>query len=449
MASATPPRTIPALLRGAADHASQPAVIAYTADAPVVIERHRLQAMAHAHARVLRDAGLGRGDRVLIQAPNSIEWIVVALATLIHGGVLVPVDAQMGHDDLVHVIADAEPARIYITRTLRAALPPPPDAVPIIEIDTMPLDEAADDDAAPPDAPGADDTATVFYTSGTTGPPKGVPLTHANLVSNVQALLEERIAGSDDRVLLPLPLHHVYPFSVGLLTVLGVGATLILPRSLVGPRIAEALRAGQATILLGVPRLYEALWSRLEERLGGQQRWRQRLFHAAVAFSERLQSRLGWPVGRWLFRPVMKRLAPSLRLAVNGGAALDPAIAAVVAQPVAAQALVALTGPDIAGEFIDRRLSRRLRPIGGDVDALGVAGTGFGISGHRLEQGGAAERPAPFAGTGIVGPGKGCCQSNANEGDWLVSRHGIACPCRWWKRFCNRRVPYTLAWIHR
>jgi long-chain acyl-CoA synthetase len=327
MASATPPRTIPALLRGAADHASQPAVIAYTADAPVVIERHRLQAMAHAHARVLRDAGLGRGDRVLIQAPNSIEWIVVALATLIHGGVLVPVDAQMGHDDLVHVIADAEPARIYITRTLRAALPPPPDAVPIIEIDTMPLDEAADDDAAPPDAPGADDTATVFYTSGTTGPPKGVPLTHANLVSNVQALLEERIAGSDDRVLLPLPLHHVYPFSVGLLTVLGVGATLILPRSLVGPRIAEALRAGRATILLGVPRLYEALWSRLEERLGGQQRWRQRLFHAAVAFSERLQSRLGWPVGRWLFRPVMKRLAPSLRLAVNGGAALDPAIA--------------------------------------------------------------------------------------------------------------------------
>ncbi|MEX0382369.1 AMP-binding protein [Spiribacter sp. 1M153] len=321
--------TIPALIRATPGTAQQPAVIAYTATGPVSVDYDRLLAMAEAHARSLGDAGLGRGDRVLIQAPNSIEWIVIALATLIHGAVLVPVDAQMSRDDLAHVITDADPARIYITRALRPALPDSPTAAPIIELDS--LDLTVPDDAptapAPRDEPAAGDTATLFYTSGTTGPPKGVPLTHANLVSNVRALLEARIAGSADRVLLPLPLHHVYPFSVGLLTVLGVGATLILPRSLVGPRIAEALRAGRATILLGVPRLYEALWSRLEERLGGRRPWRQRLFHAAVGFSERLQSRLGWPVGRWLFRPVMKRLAPALRLAVNGGAALDPVIA--------------------------------------------------------------------------------------------------------------------------
>ena len=319
--------TIPALIRAAPGTAQQPAVVAYTATEPICIERHRLLAMAEAHAQTLRDAGIGRGDRVLIQAPNSIEWIVIALATLMHGGVLVPVDAQMGHADLAHVIADADPARIYITRALRPSLPQPPAATPIIEVDALSLATDAPDNPAPQDEPAASDIATLFYTSGTTGPPKGVPLTHANLVSNVRALLEERIAGPQDRVLLPLPLHHVYPFSVGLLTVLGVGATLILPRSLVGPRIAEALRAGRATILLGVPRLYEALWSRLEERLGGQRRWRQRLFHAGVDLSLRLQSRLGRPVGRWLFRPVMKRLAPSLRLAVNGGAALDPAIA--------------------------------------------------------------------------------------------------------------------------
>ena len=326
--------TIPALLRAAPANARKPALIAYTATGPVTIERDRLLAMAQNHARTLREAGIGRGDRVLLQAPNGIEWIVIALATLIHGAILVPVDAQMGRDDLAHVITDADPARIYVNRALRVALPETPAAVPVAEIEGLSLtdDTAAPADTAavdsvPQDEPDADDTATLFYTSGTTGPPKGVPLTHANLVSNVRALLEERIAGPSDRVLLPLPLHHVYPFSVGLLTVMGIGATLILPRSLVGPRIAEALRAGKATILLGVPRLYEALWSRLEARLGGRKPWRQRLFHAVVDASQRIQARLGWPVGRWLFRPVMKRLAPALRLAVNGGAALDPTIA--------------------------------------------------------------------------------------------------------------------------
>ncbi|RZU97808.1 AMP-binding protein [Spiribacter vilamensis] len=321
--------TIPALLRTAPGSAQKAALIAYTAKGPVTLERQRLLAMAEAHAQTLGDAGIGRGDRVLIQAPNGVEWIVIALATLMHGAVLVPVDAQMGREDLAHVIADADPARIYITRALRAALPEPSPTAPVIEIDSLSLTVTDDEpaDSAPRDDPDAADIATLFYTSGTTGPPKGVPLTHANLVSNVRALLEERIAGPEDRVLLPLPLHHVYPFSVGLLTVMGTGATLILPRSLVGPRIAEALRAGRATILLGVPRLYEALWSRLEARLGGQQPWRQRLFHASVDTCQRLQARLGWPIGRWLFRPVMKRLAPSLRLAVNGGAALDPTIA--------------------------------------------------------------------------------------------------------------------------
>lgn len=321
--------TIPALIRAAPETAQRPAIIAYTATGAVTIDRHRLLAMAEAHAQTLENAGLSRGDRILIQAPNSIEWVVIALATLMHGAVLVPVDAQMNRDDIAHVITDADPARIYVTRALRPALPDSPTAVPIIELDSLELTVSDDASMAPTprDGPITGDIATLFYTSGTTGPPKGVPLTHANLVSNVRALLEEGIAGPDDRVLLPLPLHHVYPFSVGLLTVLGVGATLVMPQSLVGPRIAEALRDSRATILLGVPRLYEALWSRLEERLGGRRPWRQRLFHASVETCQRIQSRLGWPVGRWLFRPVMKRLAPALRLAVNGGAALDPVIA--------------------------------------------------------------------------------------------------------------------------
>ncbi|MEX0385411.1 AMP-binding protein [Spiribacter onubensis] len=318
--------SVPALIHAAEVSRDQTALLAFTAHGPRRMSRGELLDSAAQLASTFRDAGLGRGDRIMIQAPNSVEWVVIALATLINGSILVPVDAQMGTADLAHVLADADPARVYTTAALRQSLPASLPAR-VVELDTLTLpapDTPADAMTAVAAAP--EDVAAVFYTSGTTGPPKGVPLTHANLASNVQGLLEERIAGADDRVLLPLPLHHVYPFSIGLLTVLTVGATLIMPRSLVGPRIAEALGEGGATILLGVPRLYEALWTRLESRLTGGSASRRRLLHGVVRFCNGVEARLGHQPGRWLFRPVMKRLAPCLRLAVSGGAALDPAI---------------------------------------------------------------------------------------------------------------------------
>src|SRR5207247_10761378 len=74
-----------------------------------------------------------------------------------------------------------------------------------------------------------EDRAVLFYTSGTTGPPKGVPLTHRNLAFQLNTLLAADLVSSDDRVLLPLPLHHVYPFTIALLTPLALGLPIVLP----------------------------------------------------------------------------------------------------------------------------------------------------------------------------------------------------------------------------
>src|SRR3546814_4172000 len=106
---------------------------------------------------------------------------------------------------------------------------------------------------APGDLPalGTEDFAVLFYTSGTTGRPKGVPLTHRNLMSNLQGLLAENMAGPTDRVLVPLPLFHVYPFMVGMLTPLAAGAAVIFPAGISGPQLVDALRRERATILIG------------------------------------------------------------------------------------------------------------------------------------------------------------------------------------------------------
>jgi len=314
---------------GAGHTASQTAIHAIGTDGAVQVSYQQLRQQAQGVAERLIADGLSRGDRVLLLAPNSAEWVATALGVMAAGGVITPIDTQMGAADLAHVITDAAPWRIIATTEQRHRLPecnPPGGCVELANGAEAAAGGEADDLALA--ALDGEALAALFYTSGTTGPPKGVPLTHHNLTSNVEALLEQGIAHAQDRVLLPLPLHHVYPFSIGLLSVLSVGATLILPQSLVGPRIAEALRAGRATILLGVPRLYEALWGRLAERIGGHQAWRKRLLNAAIGLCITLQRTTGRHPGRWLFRPVMRQLAPDLRLAVSGGAALDPDLGA-------------------------------------------------------------------------------------------------------------------------
>ncbi|MRH78575.1 AMP-binding protein [Spiribacter sp. C176] len=306
------------------------AVIAYTEGQTREITRVTLEQHVCAMIRWLESLGIQPGDRVLLFAPNSIEWVVVALATLRSNAIIVPVDTQMSRDDLTHVLKDSAPTIICVSEETLGELPFQPDCqwLKIETIETKLSDYVDTNHTRASHAPADEQLAALFYTSGTTGAPKGVPLTHGNLRSNVNALLEENIAKASDRVLLPLPLHHVYPFSIGLLTVLAAGATMVLPRSLVGPRIAEALRDSNASILLGVPRLYEVIWARLEARITKQRPWAAKIFHGLLNTCIQTNARFGWHPGRWLFRPIMKRLAPGLRLAVSGGAALAPELGA-------------------------------------------------------------------------------------------------------------------------
>jgi long-chain acyl-CoA synthetase len=167
----------------------------------------------------------------------------------------------------------------------------------------------------------------LLYTSGTTGTPKGVPLTHRNLCANFQALLDARLAGPDDRLFLPLPLHHTYPLTVGVLAPLAVGAPIVLPAGITGPQIMAALRQGRCTVMVGVPRLYEALIQAVDNQVRARGAIAGRAFRGMLAASVWARRRLGWRLGRRLFGALHRRLGPDLRLLASGGARLDPEIA--------------------------------------------------------------------------------------------------------------------------
>lgn len=321
--------TLTALLDARRIPGEYPAVIELQRDAATTTTRASLTDSIGRLAAGLQASGLNRGERVVLLAPNGTQWIVAALGVIFAGGVLVPLDTQMPREDLVHVLADCAPHMVLTTAGLRARLPADGSKASVYHLDG---DDAAADSwlalfgekpvtpVAAPDAP-----AAIFYTSGTTGPPKGVPLTHANLASNVEALCAQELADARDRVLVPLPFHHVYPFTLGILTALNLGAPVIVPFSLVGPQILRALQVGRPTVMLGVPRLAEALWSGLETRVTARGRIAAGLFHWLLQVSQ-FTRRIGLPAGRRLFAGLHRRLAPSLRLVVVGGAALDPGL---------------------------------------------------------------------------------------------------------------------------
>ncbi|NBC12343.1 MAG: AMP-binding protein, partial [Gammaproteobacteria bacterium] len=323
-------------------------------------------ALARAAARTalgLQAAGVAPGERVLLYAPTSPRWIIACLGLLRLGAVPVPVDSQADAADLAQIVAGSEARRAFTTAqsaprlteaATAAGLEPilldrdgsaddaggdAPQAVEgLPETDTPsslaalagsldPESSGAEpvDESALPEPPDPDAEAVLFFTSGTSGPPKGVPLTHRNLLSNLAAILAEDIVTEADRLLLPLPLHHVYPFSLGLLAPLVRGVPIVLPQALTGAALARALDAGDVSLILGIPRLYAALLDAVERRIGAGGRLARWAFHGLLRLATVLR-RHGLSVGRPLFAPLRRRIAPGLRLLVSGGAALDPGL---------------------------------------------------------------------------------------------------------------------------
>lgn len=279
-------------------------------------------------------AGICSGARVAIYSPNRVEWIIACLALLNTGAVPVPIDSQMAGDDLSYVLGDSGARWVLTIRLLadRLAELSLSHGLSIILMDTGEedvrswkhlLSEPARDlvKARP------DDPALLFYTSGVSGRPKGVPLTHHNLQSNLQALVQVGVYQSDERLLLPLPLHHVYPFMVGFLAPLAQGCPIILPHSLTGPQMLRALRDGRATAIVGVPRLYSVLYDAIEQRVRVQGAIVSAVFGVMLKLSVLLIRHCAIELGPRLFRSLRARFAPHLRTMVYGGSPLPSELA--------------------------------------------------------------------------------------------------------------------------
>jgi long-chain acyl-CoA synthetase len=324
-------RTLGSLVDALAGYGDRTALLALHADG---VEEWSYATLSDWVARLasgLASAGVGPGDRVALLAGPRPGWIAASLAALRAGAVAVPLDVQLGDDALGRILADSGARLVFTTADQTDRLHARTGARLVL------LDAGADDERswkhllvegpAELPRPSPEDPAVLFYTSGTTGAPKGALLNHRNIAFQLNTVSDAALVGSDDRVLLPLPLHHVYPFVIGMLLPMALGLPVILPQSLTGPQIVRALREGRVTAIVGVPRLYAALYSGIIARSESRGRAVAALLRASIDASARLRRYLGLRLGKLLFRPLHKEFGPTLRLLASGGAALDPQLA--------------------------------------------------------------------------------------------------------------------------
>lgn len=181
---------------------------------------HESERLANGQAR----DGLEQGGRVALIGESGPAWIIACLAVLRAGGACVPIDNQFSDDQLRHALKLAHPPWAFVDAAVaeRIASLDMDDAPDLMLLDgdtenTRHWSRLKQEDKTECAAVSDEDDAVIFFTSGTTGPPKGVPLTHRNLLHQLKVLKGLRLVTADDRLLLPLPLHHAYPFTIGML----------------------------------------------------------------------------------------------------------------------------------------------------------------------------------------------------------------------------------------
>ncbi len=282
----------------------------------------RVAAAARRFARELEARGVGRGERVLLWASNGPEWVAAFFGCTLRGAVVVPLDLESAPDFVARVAAQTR-ARLALlsseTREAGASLGIP--SLLLEELEATSARHAADEYAT--DA-GPDDIVEIIYTSGTTAEPRGVVLTHRNLLANL-APLEEEVKKylRYERLVHPLrflsllPLSHVFGQFMGVFVPQLLGGEVVFQESLNPSEVVDTVRRHRVSVVVAVPRMLDTLREHVErqERAEGrEERFRRELEEAGKIH----------PLKRlWKFRRIHRRFGWKFWAFVSGGATLQ------------------------------------------------------------------------------------------------------------------------------
>lgn len=280
----------------------------------------KLARTASQFARELERRGIHKGDHVMIWGENCPEWVAAFYGSMLRGAIVVPVDEQSTRDFVERVVAQTSP------RILLHGMRVDPSG---FGLTTIALEDLTDEvgrhtgELDRVNKISRNDTVEIVYTSGTTGEPKGVPLTHENILANIEAI--ERVVKRYSkwkflvhplRVFCMLPLSHVFGQVMGLFVPPLLQIEVIFQDRLNPSEIVETIKRRRVSVLATVPRILETLRNKLER--DAEVRRELQAFDRAIAGAGRWGPLKKW----WRFRRVHRMLGLKFWSFVSGGSAL-------------------------------------------------------------------------------------------------------------------------------
>ncbi len=281
----------------------------------------RLRETALQFARELESRQIGRGDRVLFWGENSAEWVAAFFGCVARGVIVVPLDVESAGAFVRQVQKQVE-ARLILYSAVK-----PEDAgldLPGLRFEELSQTVARHKAVAfPTDATDADEIAEIIFTSGTTADPKGVVLTHRNLLANLEPLereIQKYIKWERPfhpvRFLNLVPLSHVFGQFMGIFVPQLLGGEVFFQDSLNPSEIIETVKKNRISVIVAVPRLLDSLRDKIERDY--QSRGRLEKFREKFAAASGLHFLKRW----WMFRDIHQRFGWKFWAMVSGGAAL-------------------------------------------------------------------------------------------------------------------------------
>ncbi len=360
-----PYRSVPDMLRKNADRLGGKLALKYRKQGKyVTLSYAEYYQRALMVARGLRKFGVRPGDKVAILSENRAGWVIADMGILIAGAVTVPIYATSTPEQIEYVLNHSEARIVFVSNKfqyskllkVRNAIPRVEQVVsferflghaslPVCtfyqmsEIDDAITEEERRTLEAGIDTIAPDDLLTIIYTSGTTGVPKGVMLSHYNILFDAWASIRKAVVLTEREVALSfLPLSHVFERTVGYYSIIMLGALMAFADSI--EKVPENMLDVKPTVIVSVPRLFEKIYSRIFETVHKMPVVKRWLFHRALlvgreyvrrkyvkhgpvplmaAFEYRLADLL-------IFRKLRERFGGNLRYFCSGGAPLDRSI---------------------------------------------------------------------------------------------------------------------------
>jgi len=344
----------------------------------------------------IQKAGFTSGEHIAVLGKNSPDWATAYLAVQTAGCIVIPLDAAMRPQELRHIIRHSDAKAIFMDSKFMYVLKDGDEEffsnLTYFQLDNIESLIKTEDEPLPPRYPDDDNlTAAIIYTSGTTGSPKGVVLTHKNIIADIIGMLPIIPFTDKDNFLSVLPIHHAFECTCGFLTPIAIGCGICYARALRAKEILEDIAISNATIMLGVPLLFEKFYKGILKGVKKKGAAAKTVFGTIISITKALDGIFKGHSGKVLMSAFRQKAGfGNLWLMISGGAAIRPEVvhffnhfgiiciqgyglsetSPVLAVNPPFRNKASSVGPPVAG--IDIRIGNRNKDEVGEIQATGT-----------------------------------------------------------------------------